>query len=214
MDDPFHNPEETLPEKTHSEDAPEPGESRDLEPAGELAISKSISDAAPEWIARHSAIPGEHDALRRRGFRHNLLLLLSFTLAAFILTVWILVRVDSPFGIIPAGPQEVVRAQLEALDRGEIRPAYDMFSARYRGQVSFNLWRELIASHWRMFHAEVLRAGAPAQTGASVTLEMFLRGADQKAYRAQFTLMRMDGRWWIDDLHWTEEPDARDVFHT
>ncbi len=62
-------------------------------------------------------------ASRRRGFRHNLFLLLGLTLAAFTLTIWILVRVDSPFGIFSTGPQEIVRAQLlYALDRGELRP--------------------------------------------------------------------------------------------
>jgi hypothetical protein len=146
--------------------------------------------------------------------RQNLLLLLSLTLAAFVLTAWIFVRVDSPFGIFSTGPQEIVRAQLRALDRGELRPAYDMFSARYRQQVSFDVWHELIVTHWRMFHAEVLHAGKPAQTGSHVTLEIHLRSADEKDYRARFTLIRTDGRWWIDDVHWAEEPDEHGTFRT
>jgi hypothetical protein len=56
----------------------------------------------------------------------------------------------------------------------------------------------------------VLRAGAPAQTGPRVTLEMYLRGADDKQYRARFTLIRLEGRWWIDDVHWAEEGRERD----
>jgi hypothetical protein len=146
--------------------------------------------------------------------RQTLLLLLSFSLAAFVLTTWIFVRVDSPFGIFSTGPQEIVRAQLRALDRGDLRRAYDMFSARYRQQVSFDLWHELIVTHWRMFHAEVLRAGEPARSGPRTTLEIHLRGADEKDYRARFTLIHLEGRWWIDDVHWAEEPDERGAFRT
>ena len=50
--------------------------------------------------------------------------------------------------------------------------------------------------------------------GPGVTLEIYLHGADDKDYRARFTLIRTDGRWWIDDVHWTQEPDARDFSRT
>jgi hypothetical protein len=141
-------------------------------------------------------------------------LLLSLALSAFVLTSWILVRVDAPFGDFSSGPQELVRAQIRALDRGELRPAYDMFSARYRGQVSYEAWHELVASHWRMFHAEIVRTETPAPSGRGVTLEIYLHGADGKDYRARFTLIRTDGRWWIDDVHWTEEQNLRDLAQT
>jgi len=159
-------------------------------------------------------VPLDDSASRKRNFRHNLSLLLALTLAAFTLTAWILVRVDSPFGIFSSGPQEIVRAQLRALDHGDLRPAYDMFSARYRGQVSFDVWHKLIVTHWRMFHAQVLRSEAPSQAGPGVTLEIYLHGADDKDYRARFTLIHTDGRWWIDDVHWAEEPDQRDLSRT
>jgi hypothetical protein len=89
-----------------------------------------------------------------------------------------------------------------------------MFSARYRGQVSFDDWHHLIVTHWRMFHAEVLGTGEPADAGPGVSLEIYLHGSDDKDYRARFTLIRTDGRWWIDDVHWAEEPDRRDVSRT
>jgi hypothetical protein len=47
-----------------------------------------------------------------------------------------------------------------------------------------------------------------------VTLEIYLHGADDKDYRARFTLIRTEGRWWIDDVHWTQEPDERDFSRT
>ena len=154
---------------------------------------------------RHPIFLERDSTSHRRSFRHNLILLLALSLAACVFSAGILVSVESPFGMFSTGPQEVARAQLRALDRGELRPAYDMFSPRYRQQVSFDVWRELIFTHWRMFHAEVLHAGASAQSGPRASLEIYLRGADDKTYRARFTLIRLEGRWWIDDVHWAEE---------
>ena len=197
MDDsqniPFSNPP--------PEGSVDPGAGQEPKPLAELTAA---------IVRQHE--PAEEVALHRRSFRNNLFLLLSLALAAFILTAWILVRVDAPFGLFSSGPQEIVRAQLRALDRGELRPAYDMFSARYREQVSFDTWHELFVKHWRMFHANVVRAETPAQIGPRVTLEIYLHGADDRNYRARFTLIRTDGRWWIDDVHWTQEPDERAVF--
>jgi hypothetical protein len=218
MDDPLNippGPHEGPPEEPQekaSESAPGQAVESSLEPSAVFS-----SSAAPEWPALRSVasgVPSMEEASRKRGLRHNLLLLLSLTLAAFVLTAWILVRVDSPFGLFSTGPQEIVRAQLRALDRGQLRPAYDMFSARYRQQVSFDVWHELIVTHWRMFHGEVLRAGEPAQTGPGVTLEIHLRGSDEREYRARFTLIRLAGRWWIDDVHWAEEADEQNTVRT
>jgi hypothetical protein len=209
MDDPQNIPGPNPPEESVDLRA-----EREPVPPAEL-IAASVPQQEPQED-RLTAIAAHHEeaASRKRSFRHNLFLLLLLTLSAFILTSWILVRVDSPFGIFSTGPQEIVRAQLRALDRGELRPAYDMFSPRYRGQVSFDTWHELFVTHWRMFHADVVRAETPAISGPGVTLEIYLHGADDKDYRARFTLIRTDGRWWIDDVHWTQEPDARDFSRT
>ncbi len=216
MDDPLNTPDPNPPEESV-----DPGAGHEPIPPAEPAI-ELIAAGVPQHVPQHepaedgraAVVAYEDAASRRRSFRHNLFLLLSLALAAFILTAWILVRVDSPFGIFSTGPQEIVRAQLRALDRGELRPAYDMFSARYRGQVSFDTWHELFVTHWRMFHADVVRAETPAISGPGVTLEIYLHGADDKDYRARFTLIRTDGRWWIDDVHWTEEADRRDFSRT
>ena len=170
------------------------------------------SDGGAEQVG--SPVAHETVGLRKQGFRRNLYMLLSLGLAAFVLTSWILVHLDAPFSAYANGPQEVVRAQLRALERGQLRPAYDLFSARYRQQVSFDAWRELVVTHSRMFHADVVRTGTPAQAGPRVNLEIFLHGADEKDYRARFTLIRTDGRWWIDDVHWTESSAERDFSRT
>lgn len=180
--------------------------------ASSLAPEDAAIIAPPLVPAGYPETEGNQEAeTRRRSFRRHLLLLLSLSLAAFVLTSWILVRVDAPFGILSGGPQAIVRAQLRALDRGELRPAYEMFSPRYRGQVSYESWHELFIRHWRMFHADIVRAETTSGLGPGVTMEIYLHGSDDKDYRARFTLIRVDGRWWIDDVHWAEEPEERGV---
>jgi len=210
MEEPLDHREEDTPESANTELGQSPANF--VEATSRAETPREIFSDADFTMIPASPLYGDAETSRRRSLRRNLTQLLAFTLAAFILTAWILVRLDASFlGTFFNGPQEVVRAQLEALDEGQIRPAYELLSPRYRQQVSFDTWRELIATHWRMFHSEVLQAGAPARTGTGVTLEMVVRGADEKAYRAQFSLIRMNGRWWIDDLHWAEAPDQRDV---
>src|SRR5665213_2719275 len=213
MDDPLNNLE-AVPNEASQDPALPPEPEPLAEPVRDSVPVLSVhqepmADRRAEVIAMYADA-----AARRRGFLHNLYLLLGLTLAAFILASWILVRVDSPFGMFSTGPQETVRAQLRALDHGELRPAYDMFSARYRGQVSFDTWHELFVTHWRMFHADVVRSESPAQSGGGVTLEIYLHSADDRDYRARFLLIRSDGRWWIDDVHWEQEPDEREISRT
>jgi hypothetical protein len=215
MDDPLHIPRGPLDgppnESQEKESVPAPGNDSEapFEPPVEFA-----SSAPAGWMAIKRHAPGVEEESRRRNLRHNLFLLLSLALAAFALSAWILVRVDSPLGAISNGPQEIVRAQLRAVDQGEFRPAYDMFSERYRRQVSFDVWHELIVTHWRMFHGEVLRSGTLAQSGPGVTLVIHLRTSDERQYRARFTLIRHSGRWWIDDVHWAEEADEQTTERT
>ena len=208
MDDPENNPERNFPEGPID---PRPGQEQAAPAEGSAELIAANVPQREFVVESGTAVAAHEDAAsRRRGFRRNLYLLLSLALAAFILTSWILVRLDTPFGVFSTGPQEIVRAQLRALARGELRPAYDMFSPRYRGQVSFDTWHELFVRHWRMFHADVVRAETPAYSGPGVTLEIYLHGADDKDYRARFTLIRTEGRWWIDDVHWAQEADERD----
>src|ERR1700739_3091300 len=101
----------TIPDPIpHEEPA---GRSATQEPIPSAEMTSAISpQLAPAGDRGTIAAAREDAASRRRSFRHNLFLLLSLALAAFILTAWILVRVDAPFGIFSTGPQEIVRAQL------------------------------------------------------------------------------------------------------
>ena len=214
MDDPEQIPG-PMPGPSLPEDSPENITRR--EDAANVQPSTG-SVAPPEPLVVTPVVLAAQESeilnLRRRSFRRNLFALLFLALAAFIVASWILVRVDAPFGTFSTGPQDVVRAQLRALDRGELRPAYDMFSARYRRQVSFDIWHELFVRHWRMFHSEVVRSDTLEPSGPGISLEIYLHGReDDRDYRATFTLIRTDGRWWIDDVHWSEQPEEHDVWH-
>lgn len=190
--------------------SPEENSERAADPGRELpgvsAEEQTLVQPAPL-----TAYGLEEDASRRRSLRRNLLQLLAGGLTAFVLTAWVLVRIAPPFGLFADGPREVVRAQLRAVGLGEYRAAYQMFSAHYRSQVPYDAWHQLIVSHWRMFHSEVVSAGETSQSGSRATLEVHLRATDDRGYRARFTLVRLDGRWWIDDMRWGDEATADDT---
>src|SRR2546426_12654327 len=97
--------------------------------------------------------PAQPREVGRPSLLRRLLALLVAGGTAFTLTTWVLVRYDNPLGILrPApGPAKVVQAHLEALSRGEVRTAYEMFSRQYREKVSFEAYQELVVRHRRMF---------------------------------------------------------------
>jgi hypothetical protein len=129
--------------------------------------------------------PSEHEL--RRSMLRRLMTLVAVGGATFALTTWTLVRLELPF--LPAGggssPANVARAQLEALNRGELGAAYELFSARYRNEVPFEAFQKLVVTHRRMFRTQGLRFSRDEEQGV-----------------ARFTLVRAGGRWWVDDLRW------------
>jgi len=76
----------------------------------------------------------------------------SLTLAAFVLAAWILVRLDSPSAFSRPVRRKSFAPSSGARSR-QLRPAYDMFSARYRKQVSFDVWHEMIVTTGGCFTA-------------------------------------------------------------
>ena len=143
----------------------------------------------------------------RRSLRRRLLALLGAGGAAFVLTTWILVRVENPLGraALGANPANVVKAHLEALNRGELRAAYALFSPRYRQKVSFEAYHELVATHWRMFRTRELRFSRDEESGERAVLETHMLAEGGERCVARFTLVRAQDRWWIDDLRWGTE---------
>jgi hypothetical protein len=107
------------------------------------------------------------------------------------------------------GPEDIARAQIEDLGRGQVRAAYDLFSVRYRAQVPFQAWRDLALSHARMFRTRELHLAADQESGGRAMLEAHLVVESGDRYVARFTLIRAGGQWWVDDLHWAREDDDR-----
>ncbi len=131
--------------------------------------------------------------------------LLAAGLAALTLLAWLIVQRE---GLLDAvGPREIVRAQLDDLGRGQLRAAYELFSPRYRQEVPFNEWRELVLTHWRVFRTRELRFGENQEYGGRTVMETHLTAESGDHYVARFTLIHADGRWWVDDLRWSHEGD-------
>ncbi len=170
-----------------------------------------------EPLNLHPVEPGpapERREATRRSLLRRLLALLTAGGAAFALTTWTLVRYDSPFGLFGWGakadrPAGIVKAHLEALNRGEFRAAYALFSRHYREQVSFEEYRRLVLAHRRMLHTRELRVIRQQESGERAVLETSLLAQNGERYTARFTLVRVDGRWWIDDLRWGSEPEFK-----
>ncbi len=167
----------------------------------------SIFPRAPQDAASGSSSLAHPGDAARRGLRRRLLALLAAGGTAFVLTTWILVRLENPLG--PAGlgssPTNVVKAHLEALNRGELHAAYALFSLRYREKVSFEAYYELVVRHRRMFRTRELRFSRDEESGERAILETRLLAEGGERYVARFTLVRAEGRWWIDDLRWGTE---------
>lgn len=146
-----------------------------------------------------------------RSLRRRLWTLLAAGGMAFVLTTWTLVRLDNPPGSGRLGgtPASVVRAHLEALNRGELRAAYGLFSRRYREEVSFEAFHQLVATHGQVFHTRLLRFGKDEESGQRAVLETHLLAEGGEHYLARYTLVRAEDRWWIDDLRWSAEPGLR-----
>jgi hypothetical protein len=134
--------------------------------------------------------------------------LLGAAVTAFALTVWILVRVNLPAG--SAGEElaaaNVVRAQLDALNRGELREAYGLFSQHYRDQVPFEAFHELVATHLSMFRARKVDFESREESHARAVLDTHITSTNGERYLARYTLIQVEGHWWIEDLRWGPEP--------
>ena len=172
---------------------------------------------------------------RRRALLRRLAALLGTGTVAFTLTTWLLLRhegkghVTAPAitstpkkaeGAAPRtapkrrthqegddAPLEAARAQLDALNRDDIRGAYDLFTPQYRSAVSFAAFRRLIASHRRMFHTDEEDVVVHSQTADRASLEIHVQSDDDEDYVAHFTMVLQNGHWLVDDLRWGYEDD-------
>jgi hypothetical protein len=149
------------------------------------------------------------EARRRQRLLRRLKLLLVAGLAAFTLATFLLVRFESALTLAVAGPAAVVRAHLDALNRNDVQGAWNLFSAGYREQIPYENYEELIAQHPDVFRTRSLEFRQQLQSSQRAVLVARLLAADGTNYVARFTLVRAEGRWWIDEMRWTRDRSHR-----
>ncbi len=132
---------------------------------------------------------------------------ITATLLAITLIIWFAGSREGWFGSPDA--QEVAQAQLLDLDQGHWRAAYDLFSPRYRGEVSFETWRDMALMHSRMFHTREMHFDGDQEWNGGAALEAHLLADSGDRYLARFKLVYTDGHWWVDDLHWGREQSVK-----
>jgi hypothetical protein len=148
-------------------------------------------------------------AVARRRLQRRLQALLVAGIAAFALCTWFLVTQQGPLTewLWSAGPSRVVRSHLEALNRGEPRAAYALFSVKYREEIPLAAYERMVASHRDMFRSRQVEFSRPAVAPDRTVVETRLLAANGRVYVARFTLVLADGRWWIDRVRWSDAPD-------
>jgi len=160
------------------------------------------------WYAEQERLAAVQVA-ERRTLLLRLRVVLAAALAAFCLITLLLVRSDNAISnwLGWSGPSRVVREHLEALSRGEAREAYAFFSEKYRGQIPLRAYEQLVSSHRAMFRTHLLSIATPAQQESVAVLDTRLAASSGAQYRARFTLVRIDGRWFIDQVRWSDAPN-------
>ena len=171
------------------------------EPAEEFAASDNPAVEEPippaDIAERRAASRARNEKLIRR-----IRWIAAAGFAAFFVMVWLLLRAVSPTMMAGRDPLLVVRAEITALERGDLNTAYSQLSRRYRDEVPFNTYHMLVVSHRRVFLTRKYTVSQEEKRGSQIFVVAELESENGTRYTANFTLVRDLGRWWIDDLHW------------
>jgi len=191
--------------------------------SGECAPEPAAREPAPEPTWQPAF---DRERRRRQTLLRRLAALLGTGTLAFTLTTWLLLRHESRSPrSAPAGPAaarlqgaapdssaagedpqgaalRVARAQLESLNQDDVSGAYSYFSPRYRARVPLTTFRRLVRAHRDMFHTEEEDVTTRSRTEGRVLLDIHVSSDDDQEYVAHYTLVRVDGRWCVDDLRW------------
>lgn len=140
------------------------------------------------------------------------MLLFASSLAAFSLTTWFLARVnnaaDTPRDASTA--EGVVREQLSALAKGESRVAYALFTPRYRAEVPLEAFDALVREHGAMFRTSSIRKETEIASLARSDITLRLESESGDRFVAHYTLVIIEGRWWIDEMRWRVDSQPAD----
>lgn len=148
---------------------------------------------------------GDSAEARNRWLRWMIALLGTSCLAFAVAALW-LSSFPSPASLQSADFQaeSVVRAHFAALDRGDYRAAYALFSKRLRHEMPFDQFHEIMEDHLQLLQGKVIVY--PARTSAGrVVVDIAFRRIQPMDLTAEFTLVRSGGHWWIDNMRWNLE---------
>lgn len=176
-------------------------------PADPFQPPDNSGAAAPEPPAM--AHPVVRRNRSRAFFLRRLAILLVVAVVGFTLTTWLLVRNQSTIDVGDSGdPARVVRTQLDAIARGDLRSAYALFSIQFRARVSFLAFHEIIVAHPAIFQAENVELNSQEKSTGRAILDARIESNDGEQFTARFTLVSIQGRWWIDDIRWRHDEDS------
>ena len=190
-------------------DRPEPGEPTAQSSGGTEYLHV---EPYPEEILQRDLFRAEAFAANdRQRFLRRMGWLLVAGFASFALVSWMLVHSSRlmRYSAPDSEPLAVVKLELGSLARGNMEDAYAQLSERYRKQVPFANYNALVVSHRRMFLTREYRVTRREVRNGQMQIDAQLVSVNGKHYLARFTLVELAGRWWIDDLHWREEPFER-----
>jgi hypothetical protein len=140
----------------------------------------------------------------------RLALLFASSFVAFSLTTWFLARTNNIADVPHAAntAEGVIRQQFEAVSQGEMRVAYALFSPRYRSEVPFETFEETVRAHGAIFRATSVRKESEIETVARAEIKLRLETAGGDRFTARYTLIEIEGRWWIDEMRWQVDAPA------
>jgi hypothetical protein len=152
------------------------------------------------------ALPPDAPHPRQGHWMLRTVVLLIVSCVAFGVAALWLSRLTASLSIQRADSEatSVVRAHLAALERGDFRAAYDQFSPRYRRHLPFHLFEAMVMGHWQILQGGVVVFPQSA-TPTRVVLHVNFEAPVSMGLTADFTLIRSNGRWWIDDVSWGQQ---------
>lgn len=142
-------------------------------------------------------------AARQRAWLRRMLFLLVFSCVVFgLLALWFS-HLSNSVSLQKADSEatKVVREHFAALERGDYRAAYEQFSPRYRRQIPFPMFVQMVVGHWQMLQGQATVFPQSA-TPNRVIVHVEFAGTRDVSLTAEFTLVRDNGRWWIDNVDW------------
>jgi hypothetical protein len=165
-----------------------------------------------ELAATHFSPPSFHERPRAANpfLPRRLAVLFASSFVAFSLTTWFLARKNNIADVPRAAntAEAVIRQQFEAVSQGELRVAYALFSPRYRSEVPFETFEETVRAHGAIFRATSVRKESEIETVARAEIKLRLETAGGDRFTARYTLIEIEGRWWIDEMRWHVEAAA------